>query len=227
MNVPAGRPRSPFWRLVTVDIDGTITREHGWKAIADRFGRTDEFDRLHRRFEKRTIGLASYLAGLMTIARGHRVREVEAILASTPRLRHLRRGVRALQRRGARVALLSHNPPFVLDWYVRRFGFDGYARESAAHVEVERGRIGPAIVSRPSKLAGAAALLARWKLPPRSAVHIGDGRADGPVFRRLGAGVALNPKDREVLEEADAGVFTDDFDDVVRLLRVLRPRGER
>jgi phosphoserine phosphatase len=210
------------WRLVTVDIDGTLTLRHGWKDLAAAFGRLPAFEDARRRFLAHEVGEDEHLAELLDIATGHTVKEVEAVLALTPTLKGIREGVSQLHERGARAALLTHNPTYVADWYRRRYGFDD--SEGVRAQSIEGGRIGPPIDVRADKLGGLRTLLSRMEVPASSVVHVGDGWSDAEVFRRVGGGVALNSSLPEVNREADFALTTEDFRDVVEAIARLRPR---
>ena len=125
------------WYLVTVDIDGTLTRTHGWKEIAVAFGRLEGFEETNRRFFAHQIDEDVHLADLLDLATGHTVAEVEAVLERTPMLAGIAEGISQLHDRGAEVAVLTHNPTYVADWYRRTFGFD--AAEGVAAQAVEGG----------------------------------------------------------------------------------------
>jgi phosphoserine phosphatase len=213
----------PFpWRLVTVDIDGTLTRGHGWKDIAVAFDRLDAFDRTNRRFFAHEIGEDAHLADLLDIATGHTVTEVEAIVERTPKLRGIREGVSQLHARGARAALLTHNPTYVADWYRRSFGFD-----DSEGVDAQRlvgGRIGPPVNVRADKAGGLRLLLARQEVSAASVAAVGDGWSDAEIFPLVGGGVALNSRLAEVNQVADLALSTEDFRDVVAALSRLTPR---
>ncbi len=214
-------PSSP-WRLVTIDIDGTLTLVHGWRRIAEAFGRVSLFEATRRRFLAHEIGEDEHLADLLDLANGHTIVEVEAVLAATPRLSGVSEGVRALQDLGARVALLTHNPPYVCAWYQKTFGFDDFEGTLGS---VEKNglltRPGPV---RADKLGGLLRLSERAQVPPRETVHVGDGRSDAEVFRRVGGGVAVNAPLPEVQREADVSITTTRFGDVVAAIRSLSPR---
>ena len=92
------------WRLVTVDIDGTLTLRHGWRDIAVAFGRLEAFEDTNRRFFAQEIGEDPHLADLLDLATGHTVAEVTAVVEKTPKLRGIREGVSRLHARGARVS---------------------------------------------------------------------------------------------------------------------------
>lgn len=214
----------PFpWRLVTVDIDGTLTRTHGWREVAVAFGRLSAFEATNRRFRAHEVDEDRHLAALLDIAAGHTVAEVVAVVARTPKLLGIAEGVHQLRSRGCNVALLTHNPDYVADWYRQTFGFDD--RECSTAQPVVDGRIGPAIGVHADKPGGLLRLLRRWEVPPSATVHIGDGDSDAVIFRRVGAGVALNSSDPEVNRVADLAISTDDFRVVVERLGHLAPRG--
>lgn len=214
----------PFpWRLVTVDIDGTLTVGHGWRPIAVAFDRLPEYEASNRRFFAHEVGEDEHLADLLNLAVGHTVLEVESIVARTPRLSGIREGVEQLHTLGARAALLTHNPDYVSDYYRRTFGFD-----DAEGVRVPIGPGGRIALSRgvrADKPGGLRALLARSGLTGREVAHAGDGWSDAEVFRLVGGGVAVNSPHEEVNRAADRVVTTRDFRDVVRVLKTFSPRG--
>lgn len=214
-------PQIP-WGLVTVDIDGTLTLVHGWAEIARTFGRSEAFEATTRRFNAHEIGEDEHLTNLLDVAEGHAVAEVEEVLARTPKLSGIAEGVAELHAAGAWVALLSHNPTYVADWYRRTFGFDDF--EAVAGQPVVDGRIGFASGVRADKPGGMRALLLRYDVPATAAVHVGDGASDAEVFRIVGGGVALNSPDPEVRRQADLVVTTRDFRDVAQGILRLRPR---
>ncbi len=215
-------PRPFPWRLVTFDVDGTLTRGHGWAPIAAAFGRTAEFDATGRRFLAGDEGEDEHLERLLDLASGHSVAEVEAVLERTPRLAGISETVARLAELGAVPALLTHNPPYVTGWYERTFGF-----RATSGVDVQALRDG--VIQRPGpvsadKRAGTEALCARFRVPATAAVHVGDGWADIPVFRAVGAGVSLNSALPEVRATADVVLETTDLRDVPRALERLTPR---
>jgi len=214
----------PFpWRLVTVDIDGTLTQTHGWRAIAEGFDRVPDWERTNRRFFAHEIGEDEHIADLLDLAYGHSIREVLALVAATPMLEGIREGVGLLHDRGASVALLTHNPEYVVTWYRRTFGFDeGEGTQGQREVE---GRLGHPDGVRADKIRGLELLLQRGGWPARSTVHVGDGWSDAAVFPRVGGGIALNSRLPEVERAADRALHTSDFRTVVGAITELRPRG--
>lgn len=214
--------RQPRFRLVTFDIDGTLTTVHGWRVLAEAAGRSADYERSNRRFLNGEIGEDRHLSDLLGLAEGLWVEELEAILARTPKVAGIREAVDRWHAAGVRVALLTHNPEYVCAWYAKTFGFDGFAGTTTA--PPARGRIPPAGPVRADKLRGLATLTGRWAISPRAVVHVGDGRADALLFPRVGGGVALNSRLDEVEAAADLVLRTDDLRELPRLIGTMRPR---
>jgi len=214
----------PAWpyRLVTFDLDGTLTQGHGWEAIARAAGRLPEFQEDSRRFLAHATTEDEHLTELVDLAVGMEVDRLHELLAARHHVAGIPRTIAALHERGARCALLTHNPAFVCDWYVEMFGFDGAA--GTGGTEIRDGRIAAPGPIRADKLAGLAALLGRNDVLAGETAHVGDGWADARVFPLVGAGIAFNSQLPEVDRAADLALHTDDLYDVVVALDRLVPR---
>jgi phosphoserine phosphatase len=213
------------WRLVTVDIDGTLTLVHGWRVLAERFGRVEFYERTMARIRARAATEDETIAALVSIAEGHTVADVVEVLEVTPRLTGIPAGVRRLHDEGLRVALLTHNPAYVTDWYRHFAGFDDAAGIRGG--QLTEPRIGSSIGVGADKPGGLATLLERSHLDARAVVHVGDAGPDAAIFPLVGGGVALNPKSDAVRRAADVAIDTTEFGDVVDALLRLPARGER
>jgi HAD superfamily phosphoserine phosphatase-like hydrolase len=210
------------WPLVTVDIDGTLTRRHGWEAIADRLGRRAMFDRINRRYLDGGVGEDEHLGELLSLATGAPVSDVVEALAATPRLDGIAEGVQQFHAAGRRVAVLTHNPSYVVDWYVARFGFDD--AEGTRSQSIVDGVIAPPGPTRAGKADGLRALAQRAGVATTEVVHVGDGVVDAELFPLVGGGIALNSVRADVDQAADLVLHTDDFREVVVAVDGLRPR---
>ncbi|MGA8664395.1 MAG: HAD hydrolase family protein [Thermoplasmata archaeon] len=210
------------WRLVTVDIDGTLTTTHGWLEIAREFGREADYRALLRRFRAGEINEDQNIAGLLEFVEGRSLAEVEKVLEATPKLAHIPEGVARFQEEGIHVALLTHNPAYVTDWYRRYGGFEDaaglFGRQPVGEV------IGRAEAIRTDKAGGLRELTHRFEVVPSSVVHVGDGGADAAVFSMVGRGVALNSRLPAVDRAADLVLRSTDFQAVVEGVLALNPR---
>lgn len=211
------------WRLVTVDIDGTLTLIHGWRRIAERFGRESEYRSSNARFQRKEIGEDPHLTDLLGLAHGHTIAEVVSVLEATPRLEGIGEGIDELHRAGSRVALLTHNPPYVARWYAQKFGFDDL--EGTPVPEPAPG--GPIPLPGPvhaDKKGGLERLIARFGVSPLETVHVGDGWSDAELFPLIGAGVAVNSSYPVVDAAADLVFHVRDFRPVAEGILGLGPR---
>lgn len=213
------------WQLVTFDIDGTLTRGHGWRFLAERTGQLAAYQRSNDAYFRHEIGEDEHLRELLQLAAGRRASEIESILEATPKMPGIAETVEALRGAGAHVALLTHNPEYVCGWYRRRFGF-----EESAGLEGGPPAGDPILAPgklRAAKLEGLAVLLRRFGVPAARTVHVGDGWADVPVFRAVGGGVALNSRLPDVRAAADVAIDLDRLLGLVEPLGRLRPRAAR
>lgn len=210
------------WPLVTVDIDGTLTRDHGWATIADALGRRPLFERTATAYRAHEVGEDEHLRSLLSIAAGARWTDVEAALRATPKIGGIAEGIARLHAAGTRVALLSHNPRYICAWYEREFGFDDF--EGTTGQEIVDGVVGPPTGIHAAKRAGLLALAARAGTVPSRVVHVGDGAADAALFPIVGRGIALNTTRPEVTRGADLVLAATDFREVVRAIEGLGPR---
>jgi phosphoserine phosphatase len=209
----------PF-RLVSFDIDGTLTVGHGWRYIADSLGRTRAYEATQRRFLSGEQGEDEHLRALLRIAEGLPLERLSPILEATPRVDGIRETVTALVSAGVVPVLLTHNPGYVSDWYVDRFGFaasDGTVGGPSSWVRDGR-IVGPGEL-RVDKLGGLDRLLRRFDVPASAAAHLGDSRPDVEIFPRVAFGVAVNPTDPQTAAAADALIRTNDLQEVLPLLR--------
>jgi|GEM_PF-380455 HAD superfamily phosphoserine phosphatase-like hydrolase len=227
MNPRRNRSPSDIWpplKLLTFDIDGTLTRGHGWAWIAKARGRQEAYERTTRLFRSGRIGEDRHLANLLNLAEGLTVRRLRQLLTETPKIGGLQRTVSHLHRRGIRVALLTHNPDLVCRWYQETYGFDDW---EGTRLPVREGRIRRVRTARADKRRGLVRLLARAGVDPEEAVHVGDSRADLALRDYLSAFVALNARDPAVRREADGSLRTDRLDDLLPLLERVRRRPRR
>lgn len=199
--------------IVTFDIDGTLTMGHGWYYIAKSLGRLSEYNRTTEEFRRGVIGEDEHLANLLNLAAGFPARKVHGILERTPRLENIGEGMGRLRKEGLRIYLLTHNPAYVCEWYMERFGIDGFR---GARQAVRNGVVCRTARVHADKVAWMNDICALECIAPERVVHVGDGVADEAVFGRAGMGIAVNTKLRSTRRGASVSVNTTDMLDVVR-----------
>ena len=211
------------WRLVTIDIDGTLTEVHGWRFLAEQRGMGEAWRESTARYLRKETTENEHLRDLLRIAEGLDRPTLGGILEATPKIRGIAEAVDAWHRGGAKVALLTHNPPYVVDWWRDRFGFDA-ADGIRKGPRLRSGRVSAPGSVIADKRGGLRRLLRKFDVAPRATVHIGDSWADASLFPLVGAGVALNSRLKEVEVAADLVRHLRDLRPLVRALGTLRPR---
>jgi phosphoserine phosphatase len=215
----------PPWRLITFDVDGTLTTVHGWGFLAEQVGRAAEFEESNRRFRLHQVGEDEHLTDLLRLADGLTVEEVGRILEATPKIGGIVEMLASWHAEGTRVALLSHNPEYVCAWYERRFGFDGFSGTPVPAPVNGRLRIlGPV---HADKREGLEQLLRRFRVQAHEVVHVGDGWADAALFPLVGAGVALNSSLPEVERPARLALHLRDVRSLPAAVDALQRTSER
>ncbi len=212
--------------MVSIDVDGTLTTVHGWRFIAERLGRTAEFERTNAAFFAHREDEDEHLRHLLGAATGLPLSRLVPLLEATPKLTGISEAVRELVSLGLRPVLLTHNPHYIGRWYAERFGFVDWDGTSAGpDPEVDGGVIRPPGAIRADKIGGLARLMGRAGIrDPREVAHAGDGWADATIFPRVGFGIAVNSELPEVDRAADAVLRITDLRPLVGTLRSATPR---
>ncbi|MCI4368077.1 MAG: haloacid dehalogenase-like hydrolase [Thermoplasmata archaeon] len=207
---------------MSIDIDGTLTRVHGWEYLAASTGKLHRFEVANRRYLAGGVTEDQHLTELVDLATGLSESEVDRALAATPRLSGIREAIALLHEREVVVALLTHNPPYVCEWYAKQFGFDDY--EGTQGSSISRGVVTAPHGIHADKVVGMGRLLERHGIHPQAALHAGDGPPDAAVFPTVGGGVALNSKWPRVRALADATLDADDLRELVTVIDRLPSR---
>ena len=213
----------PFpWRLVTVNIDGTLTSEHGWRPIAAARGCLRAYTAYRKALLAGREDENSHLRHLFAFAVGLTPDRLEPILQRTRRVQGIPETVAELHARGARVPLLTHNPAFLIRWYCDTFGFDGGS--GGWGLSLRHGRVQPPGRVVADKVRGLRTLRREFGVPFGRICHVGDAWPDARLAPLLGGFIAFNPKRPAVARVADATVRGTDLRAILPVLDRLRPR---
>lgn len=205
------------FRVVSFDIDGTLTLGHGWFYIASVLGRLDSFRKSREAFLRQEIGEDEHLTNLLNLAAGASPSRITEALKKTPRIDRIPEGLARLKEAGLRTYLLTHNPPYVCRWYMEEFGFDGYI---GAVQQVRRGRI-CRTTSRADKVLWMRKICDREKVSTGEFAHVGDGDSDAAVFEQAGGGIAVNSRSRAAISSAARSLNTTDMTEIVEAVLQL------
>ncbi|MES2154108.1 MAG: HAD family hydrolase [bacterium] len=197
--------------LVTLDLDGTLLpNDMAFAAILRGTGHAELAAEAARKFADGTWSLPEAYAAQWRVVQTLGLQEMHRALRKAAWLPGIADGVRRLQEAGLRVVLLTDVASTVTDF----LGRWGLVDAICSPVTVKDGRQ-LAIDQRLDKLANLNARLAEWNIPLAKVCHVGNGPNDIPVFRAVGASLAVFPQP-EVAEAASAVVPAPrDFADVV------------
>ena len=200
------------YRVVSFDIDGTLTLGHGWFYISSALGRLDDYAATTAGYRAGMIGEDEHLSNLLNIAAGSTTDEIVKILETIPLIENIAKGIQLLKDEGMRTYLLTHNPGYVCLWYQEAFGLDGFRCSRQA---VRKGRICRAPNVHADKIGWLGEICRAEGLVPANVVHVGDSDSDAAVFRQAGIGIAVNAGSRSARDVATLAINTSDMMDIV------------
>ena len=200
------------FKITTIDQDGTIYKTDPLIVIATDLGRREEVDSFRKRWEERRISLATSLRGQFGIVEGMTAGKLERYMNKMRPVNGIKQFVRFLIDLGIWVVLLTDNPSCVAN-FALKLGFQDII---CSRSELSRtgiiGRMHPLV----NKATGLSDYCKQNGISLRECLHVGNGVNDIPVFRRVGASIAINPENRRVQRAADFSVDTDTILDLIR-----------
>lgn len=204
---------SPF-RLVTLDLDGTLLRTTCFLEVAKAVGQEAEVRRLDDLYFQGKMGLAENFQAEFAVLAGTPVAKAQEAVRRGPWLANVPDGVRDLRALGLRVGLLTDQPRFLAE--VAEPSLDPVVCSEGG---TQDGVIAPPVDYREDKAANLRAWCKAHRVDLDSVVHCGNGANDVPVFERVGLAVAVNPSAPDVARRAD--VALDGVTDLRDLARAL------
>jgi HAD superfamily phosphoserine phosphatase-like hydrolase len=199
------------YSLVSFDVDGTIIRKPAFPAAVDPLGIGEKWRTYDDMFQHNRISLKEYFDGQLRLFSGLNVDDVLREVSKLDVIRNVRETVVKLQGHGLGVILLTGNPDFLCNYFVERFGFNGYV---ASKVGLKDRHFTKDVISLTDKRDGLRKYCNWLSLSVKKCIHIGDALNDIPVFRVVGHSIALNSKFERVRRAASKALDTDNLLDV-------------
>ena len=208
---PAGR-----FDLVTLDLDGTLLpRDTVFAAILRDAGHAADAEETDQAYFDGRMTLEECFWAQWRLIQPLTLADMHRALRKADWLPGIAEGVRRLKDADLRVCLLTDQPSTCTDF----LGRWGLTDAICSPVTVHEGRQ-TAIDARFDKLANLRLKLAESGIPQERVCHVGNGVNDIPVFRAVGASVAVfdNEKVREAATSwVDLRSLGDAVDEVLRL----------
>lgn len=190
-------------RLAIFDLDGTLKEARDpYIYLHSRLGTLEASKAFFGDGLAGKIPYAEWLRLDASLWRGTPVARVQALLRENPYLPGAVETVRALKRRGVRLALVSTGIQIHAEMVAEELGFERvvcnyvYAKDGVISGET---RVG---VPEGGKGAIVEALLAEFGVAPAEALAVGDTRSDADMFRRVGVSVAVCPNHEDLRRAA-------------------------
>jgi phosphoserine phosphatase len=200
-----GRRESSF-RLVTLDLDGTMFRGNSILFLKEKGLLNDNFEILHERFRRGEINEQELNRLQFPLLKGVKLDPLFEELSNGPLLVNIQQGVDALKSRGLEVSMLSFNPLQL--FFGRKYGIDC---SLSKFFEIRDGKISESYEVPANKVVCLKKYCADHEIKLKECVHIGDGMNDIQTFGAVGFSIALNGRTHDVEKSASTHLETDDF----------------
>lgn len=173
--------------LVTLDLDGTLLPDTtAFEVVLAANGMADAVAESDRRFFAGQQTLEETFWEQWEWVRHLRLADIHRALRRGPWLPGILDGVHALKEAGLRVHVLTDQPSTVTD-FLGRWNLDDAICSPVTVKEGEQ----VAIDARFDKWANLVDRIGTWAIPAGRVCHVGNGSNDVPVWRHVGAGVAV------------------------------------
>lgn len=189
-------------RLVSFDLDGTLIHPAVFNVVADALGFGDKLEETTRLyFEGKMSADETFHADHKHFV-GREVAEMhEALRASDKWTPGIAEAVDELHARDVEVVVTTDQPDWLAGLTKELFDVDGVV---CSHGDVLHGRVAGTYRLEGDKWANLSRYLAAKRIDASDAAHVGNGRNDIPVFRRVGRSAAVWPMHDDVRHAATA-----------------------
>ena len=206
------RTRSPF-RLVTLDLDGTMFRENAVLYLEKKGLLDKEVKRLHLLYDAFKISESEMNRLQARELKKPRLSPLFRALTSGPLLKNIDKGVDMLRKQGLMVSMLTMDPLQI--FFKKEYGIDV---SISYHSTIKRDHFSEIDEFPNDKHEYLLKYCDQQGIDPSQIVHIGDGRSDLETFDVVGFSMALNSTLEELKKKADYSLAADDFSVVAKML---------
>ncbi|KPV61424.1 MAG: Phosphoserine phosphatase [Candidatus Bathyarchaeota archaeon BA1] len=206
-------------RLVVFDVDGTLIRvESSWQHLHEQLGTWDRGRKYAEWFFQGLITYEDWARLDASLWRGLSLERVQRIVNDIPYTDGARDVITTLRRRGLVVVLLSAGLSIVADRIRGEIGVDD---SLANELVVKNGFLTGEVkvnVSFRNKDEVLRRFLERFSVTLDECAAVGDDETLIPLFKKVGLGIAFNPRKKVVEKRADVVVRGNDLRQVLPYL---------
>jgi phosphoserine phosphatase len=182
------------FKLVTFDLDGTLTRERSiWEYIHKRLGKWYGFaEDYQNQFLSGKISYEEFCERDAEVWKGMKVEELFEIVKAVPFRPGVDELIHYLKQRGLKLSMVSSGLSLLSDWVHQKYGFDYSVSNDLLHENgILTGRV-KIQVYFDKKAEWVKKILKKFGVKPEEVIAIGDSRGDMDMFQMVGFSIAFN-----------------------------------
>jgi phosphoserine phosphatase len=210
------------YRLVTLDLDGTLTQERSiWEYIHKRLGKWFGFaEDYQNQFLAGKISYEEFCERDAQVWKGMKVEELLEIVKTVPFHPGANELIHHLKQKGLKLSLVSSGLSLLSDWVHQKYGFDYSVSNDLLH---ENGLLIGGVKIRvyyDKKAEWVKRILKQFRVKPEEAIAIGDSKGDIDMFQMVGFSVAFNSSCFDLEKIANACVPSQNLADIIPMLPI-------
>ncbi len=211
----------PF-RLVTLDLDGTLTREPSiWEYIHKRLGKWYGFaEDYQNQFLAGKISYEEFCEHDAQVWKGMKVETLLEIVKTVPFHPGVDELIHYLKQKGLKLSLVSSGLSLLSDWVHQKYGFDYSVSNDLLHENgILTGRV-KIQVYFDKKAEWVRKILKKFGVKPEEVIAIGDSKGDMDMFQMVGFSIAFNSSCFDLENIANACVRSRNLTDIIPKLPI-------
>jgi len=213
---------SQQFKLVTFDLDGTLTREPSiWEYIHKRLGKWYGFaEDYQKQFLAGKISYEEFCARDAEVWKGMKAEELLEIVKMVPFHPGVDELIRYLKQKKLKLAMVSSGLSLLSDWVRQKYGFDYSVSNDLLHENgILTGRV-KIRVYFDKKAEWVKRILKQFRVKPQEVIAIGDSKGDIDMFQMVGFSVAFNSSCFDLEKIANICVQSQNLADVIPKLPI-------
>lgn len=203
-------------KLVIFDVDGTLIKVNSsWQFLHEKLGTWDKGKQHAEQFHQRTITYEDWARLDASLWRGLPIKETQRIVDHIPYTDGTQDVITTLKENNFKIALLSAGLSLVTERIGREIEVDD---SLANELIVQNGFLTGDIkvnVSFHNKDKALRHILQKFNAKIIECAAVGDDETLIPLFKKVGLGIAFNPKEKAVEKHADVIVKSKDLRQVL------------
>jgi phosphoserine phosphatase len=210
------------FRLVTLDLDGTLTREPSiWEYIHKRLGKWYGFaEGYQNQFLAGRITYEEFCERDAQVWKGMKVKELLEIVKTVPFHPGVDELIHCLKQKGLKLSLVSSGLSLLSDWVHQKYRFDYSVSNNLLHENgVLTGKV-KIQVHYDKKAEWVREILKKFGVMSEEVIAIGDSKGDMDMFQMVGFSIAFNSSCKDLEQIADVCIMSQNLADIIPRLPI-------